>query len=311
MHGYALGADGFRGREFPNPAMKAEEVRVSVEYVCLEPDDVLGPSEICPGGGLVGTVVECGDAATALMGARVLVPQVVACGECDTCRRGAATVCPNRYVLGTDRHGGCAKTVVCAGRWLTQMRDDLNLEGPLAALVAGPGLRAYALFCRAGVTAGDVTIVLGCGPTAEILALLAESRGAKLARSGHNGQEATVDDIEKQLADLSCQDRPQKIFVCSGEHHLAVAIDVAHPSSLITTATRVGNADVSILHARELSLLSLSYGHPDLLPETAALVVKGELDIGSILKEAKLGTESLDESHIAHNQGQCLVVHHV
>tara|TARA_R110002096_G_scaffold292224_1_gene486555 strand:- start:116920 stop:117840 length:921 start_codon:yes stop_codon:yes gene_type:complete len=304
VQGYALSADGFLSREFQSPELLGEDVRVRVEYACLETDSAL--DDVCPGGGLVGVVVECGEAATAFQDARVLVPQVSACGECDTCRRGAATVCPSRRVLGRDQHGGCAETVVCSGRWLTRVDELITLEGPMAALAAGPALRAYALFCKAGVAAGEVVIVLGTGATAEILALLATSRGAKLARGvGETSAEA----IAKQLSEQGCTDRPQKLFVVEGESNLELAIQIAHPSSVITTAIGVGNLDLQTLFDRELSLLSLSYGHPDLLPETAALIVKGELDLGAILSEAVLGPESFEQSRQAQSDGKCLVVH--
>ncbi len=304
MLGYALSAEGFAPRQFHNSELQAEEVRVRVEFVCLENDSAA--MDICPGGGLVGTVVESGEAASAFQGARVLVPQIIACGECDTCRRGAAPVCPTRRVLGRDHHGGCAESVVCSGRWLTRVDEQLSLKGPVAAIAAGPALRAYALFCRAGVAAGDVVVVLGNGATAEILAQLATTRGAKLIRSRGD---AVANEIAEQLTAQGCAERPQKLFVCEGDANLELAVRIAHPSSIVTTAIGAGAIDIQTLFDRELSLLALSYGHPDLLPETAALIVKGELDLGTILTEAPLGPESLEQSRAEQRAGKCLVVH--
>lgn len=305
MQGYVLSDEGFAERQLSSSELQAEDVRVRVEFVCVEQGNAA--AGISPGGGLVGTVIECGEAATAFQDKKVLVPQVVACGECDTCRRGAAPVCPSGQILGRDRHGGCAEHVVCSGRWLTQVDDRITLDGPIAALAAGPALRAYALFCRAGVSAGDVVIVLGQGPTAEILARLATVRGAKIA---HSKDAASVESIADKLSAQGCAGRPQKIFVCDGDANLELAIQLAHPSSIITTGVGVGDVDVRTLFQREVSLLALSYGHPDLLPETAALIVKGELDLGDILTEAPLGVDSLEQSRLAHQAGKCLVAHH-
>ncbi|MCP4446178.1 MAG: alcohol dehydrogenase catalytic domain-containing protein [Myxococcales bacterium] len=311
MRGYVLGPDGFAPREVSPTGMLPEEVRVAVQHVCLEPQDFSDVSDgVCPGGGLVGKVVECGAAASALHGARVLVPQVVACGECDTCRRGAATVCPERSVLGRDRHGGCAEVVVCAARWLTRCDEQLDLDGPLAALVAGPALRAYALFCRVGLSAGDVAIILGGGATAEILAMLASSRGARVARCGHDDEKPSTDYIRSQLSELGALDKPQKLFVLGNESDFTLATELAHPASILIEATGKGNADLAALHRRELSLLSLAYPHPDLLPETVALVAKGELEIGALLSATTLGANSLDESRRARRDGKCLVLSH-
>lgn len=305
MNGYTLSGEGFALREFPSSPLLDEEVRIRVEHCCLEPSDLEHAGDFCPGGSFVGTVIDCGSAATAFQNARVLVPAVVACGECDTCRRGAATVCPTRSVLGRDRHGGCGDTVVCSGRWLTRSDELLPLEGPIAALTAGPGLRAYGLYCRAGVSAGDVVIILGHSATAEILAVLATSRGSKVARGD---VDTSPDAIRAELSKQGAADRPQKLFVCDGKANLALAIAVAHPSSVITSAVATETLAASSALEKELSLLNQSYPHPDLLPETAALVVKGELDLGKVLAEGLLSETSPADAERAAQAGSCLVV---
>ncbi len=305
MNGYTITGEGFDLREIASAQLLDEEVRVQVEFCCLEPRDLQAPQEWCPGGGLVGTVIECGSAATAFDGARVLVPSVVACGECDTCRSGAATVCPTRSVLGRDRHGGCAESVVCSGRWLTRADDLLPLSGPTAALAAGPALRAYAMYCRAGVRAGDVVLVFGHGPAASVLATLATQRGSKVARTD---VDESAEAVSAQLQALGCADRPQKIFVCDGEANVAKALSMAHPSSIITLGIGTGSIDASVVFAKELALLHLGDAHPDLLPEAAALVVKGELDLGSILSERTLGASTPVDAAEAEAEGRCLVV---
>lgn len=305
MNGYALSGEGFALHEFPSSPLLDEEVRVRVEHCCLEPSDLRSSGEFCPGGSLVGTVIDCGSAATAFQDARVLVPAVVACGECDTCRRGAATVCPSRSILGRDRHGGCADSIVCSGRWLTRADDLLPLEGPQAALAAGPGLRAYGLYCRAGVSAGDVVIILGHSATAELLTVLATSRGSKVARGD---VDTNPDAIRAELSKQGAADRPQKLFVCDGEANVALAIAVAHPNSVITSAVATETLAVSSAFDKELSLLNQSYPHPDLLPETAALVVKGELDLGKVLTDGLLSATSPADAERAEQAGTCLVV---
>lgn len=310
MRGYTLGVDGFAAGEHAAAALRDDEVRVQVEHACLEPVDLDPNQETCPGGGLVGRVVECGDAATAFQDAHVLVAPIIACGECHTCRRGAATVCPARAVLGRDRHGGCAESIVCGGRWLTRLDDALNLEGPVAAVAAGPGLRAYAMFCRAGVTAGDIVVILGQGATASILAALAGSRGAKIARAGTGDAPATAADIESQLTELDSHGRPQKLFVCDGEENLALAMSIAEPASVLTVGLGSGRLDFAGLYDREISVLAVSHGHPDLMPELAALVVKGELDLSKVFVDGAIGPESAAESQAAFAAGQALVIRH-
>ena len=275
--------------------LQGNEVRVEAEYACLEPF----------GGGLVGRVMECGEAATALQDARVLVTPVIACGECHTCRAGAAMVCPDRKILETDSEGGYGKSVVCAGRWLTRLEDPLELDGPIAALVAGPALRAYGLFCRAGVAAGDVVVVLGSSPVAGILAKLATARGCKVVEGL-----STTADIDAKLVELDCQNRPLKLFACDGEANLALATQVAQPASTIAGGTGMGELDAAIVYKKGLSVFAQEFAHPDLLPELAALVVKKELDLGVFPVLVALSPENRLQSQHAFNQGKCLVTHY-
>ncbi len=275
--------------------------------MCLEPHGFGHASEFALGGGLVGRVTACGEAATVLQDAHVLVSPLIACGECHTCRAGAATVCPSRQILGRDCDGGLAQSVVCAGRWLTTLEGSLVLDGPIAALVAGPALRAYGLFCRAGVATGDVVIVLGHGPAAGVLVKLATARGCKVVFGL-----STTADISTKLAQLDCQSRPQKLFVCDGKANLALATRIAQPASIIASGIGLGELDVALLHNKELSLFAQEFAHPDLIPELAALVVKKELDLGSFLAkdttpEGRTNDDLRAQSQQAFNDGKCLL----
>lgn len=307
MKAWLLGPSGFEPSEQETPALASDELRVQVEAACLEPNDVERADGFAPGGGLVGKVVECGDAATAFAEARVLVSPVRACGECDSCRRGFATVCPSAVLLGQSAHGGCAESVVASPRWLTRLDRGLEIEGPGAAIIAGPALRAYALYCRAGVSAGELMIVLGRGPTAAILCQLGETRGAKVARA--HGVDAAAK-LRDQLQSIDAKGRPQRIFVCDGGDSLASAIEVANPGSIILTWQRRGELELSTIVDRELSLLGLHHGHPDLMPETAALVAKGELDLSPWLRHQGIDAESPEAATQAFSHDQCLVVSH-
>lgn len=272
--------------------LQGNEVRVEAEYACLEPF----------GGGLVGRVMECGEAATAWQDTRVLVTPLIACGECHTCRAGAATVCPDRKILEMNSDGGYGESVVCAGRWLTRLEGPLELDGPIAALVAGPALRAYGLFCRAGVAAGDVVVVLGRSPVAKILAKLATARGCKVVEGL-----SSATDIDAKLVELDCQSRPQKLFVCDGEANLALATQVAQPASTIASGIGIGELDAAVVYKNGLSVFGQEFAHPDLLPELAALVVKKELDLGSFPVLVALSPENQIQSQDAFDQGKCLV----
>jgi D-arabinose 1-dehydrogenase-like Zn-dependent alcohol dehydrogenase len=307
MKAWRLGPSGFEPGEQKTRPLASDELRVQVEAVCLEPTDLAAAGDFAPGGGLVGRVIECGDAATAFDSARVLVSPVQACGECDSCRRSFATVCPSRVLLGRSADGGCAESIVANARWLTRLDQGLEvIEGPVAALIAGPALVAYALYCRAGVSAGELMIVLGQGATAAILSSLGESRGAKVIRA--SGSSAAV--VRDALQDIDTKDQPQRIFVCDGEGSLALAMELAPPGSMIVAHQREGALELAPFVERELSLIGLSFGHPDLMPETAALVAKGELDLRPFMLAQTMEAASPESSRQAFEQGQCLVLSH-
>lgn len=307
MKVWLAGPSGLAPGEQEAPPLAADELRVQVEAACLEPQDITRAKSVAPGGGVVGRVVECGEAATAFAGARVLVAPVAACGECDTCRRGFATVCPTRAILGETIHGGCAESVVAKARWLTRLDTGLEVEGPVAALLAGPALSAYGLYTRAGVSAGELMIVLGEGPTAAILCTLGRSRGVTVVNATGSNASAVV---REALHSVDGNGRPQKIFVCDGPESLPAAVHLANPGSIVVVAQTSGSFDVSAIVRSDLTLLGFSYGHPDLMTETAALVSKGELELGPFLSHGEMGASAIDASADAFAAGRCLVLSH-
>jgi len=153
---------------------------------------------------------------------------------------------------------------------------------------------------------------LGQGPVAGILKALATARGTKVA-SGHVGdttEAAQIQSITAQLAELDLVGRPQKIFVCDGGANLALAIALAEPASILCCAVATGELDGSAMFERELNVFFVAQGHPDLLPEAAALVVKGEIVLDEFLVSRPLGPTSPAESKRAFDEGKCLVAHH-
>ncbi len=307
MKVWLSGPAGLEPQAHQEAELASDELRISVEAVCLEPNDLLRAKEVAPGGGVVGRVVECGDAATGFEDARVLVSPVAGCGECDTCRRGFAAVCPTRSILGQTIHGGCAESVVAKARWLTRLDTGIEIDGPSAALVAGPALSAYGLYARAGVSAGELMVVLGQGPTATILTTLGTSRGVTVA-SGH-GVEA-AERVRDELSSVDGSGRPQTIFVCDGSESLSAAMKIANPGSFVLVAQASGTFDLDEMADRDLGILGFSYGHPDLMTETAALVAKGELDLSPFLKHQTIDSDAPSSAATAFAEGKCLVLSH-
>jgi hypothetical protein len=70
---------------------------------------------------------------------------------------------------------------------------------------------------------------------------------------------------------------PVKIFATNAE--LAQAIALASPGAIVVVLARGAPAsvDVGAALAGEVTIVGVAGAHPDLVPELAALVVKGEL----------------------------------
>lgn len=286
------------------PVLAPDEVLVTVEAVCLAPEDFCSLEKRPPGGAVVGLVTECGDDASACLGARVLVGAVNACGECNVCRHGLVAACSRLKILGEDVDGGCAQKVVTRERWLTRLDERLNVPGPQAALIPGPVLTAYNLYTHADISPGDLVITLGDGPIAKVAASLGTHRGAQvIAAAG----EEPAGQIREALAQIDSLDCPQKILLCDASSGLRQAVDFAAPGSVIVAYGQDESISSLDLCARELKILGFRYSHPDLIPEIAALVVKGDLELAPLHQPGQILDASLESASAAFDAGKCLV----
>jgi threonine dehydrogenase-like Zn-dependent dehydrogenase len=150
-------------------------------------------------------------------------------------------------------------------------------------------------------------VVLGKGPTAAILGVLGRSRGVTVVST--HGENA-ADQVREELRSVDASGRPQKIFVCDGDQSLPAAMEIANPGSVVVVAQAGGSLDLTGLAARDLTLLGFSYGHPDLMTETAALVAKGELDLSPFMHHQVMSADAARQSELAFGEGQCLVLTH-
>jgi threonine dehydrogenase-like Zn-dependent dehydrogenase len=234
----------------------------------------------------VGRVVKAGDRAQGLLDRRVLVGPIDPCGECDVCRHGGAAVCPlakRRDELGTH--------VVCAGRWLVPLDDGLALPTPAAAAVAGDVALAYTLYARSGVGPREPVVVVGGSPIARFLIEILLAKGitpTAVAAPGpwtdwlvRKGVEVARDRAALTAA-IAAQSFGTKSWrvICGAPAALPDAVELAGPRAMLTLlATPALPPIPGEVIAREVSLLGVAGAHPDLVVETAAMCVKGEIDL--------------------------------
>lgn len=108
----------------------------------------------------IGTVVEAGVNAKALIGQRVACGAGVACGQCKRCLEGRTNLCQKYYTLGLSIHGGLAEYVAAPSNICIPIPDDIKDEHAALAQPLAVGIHGVR---RSGVQKGDTVIVLGVG----------------------------------------------------------------------------------------------------------------------------------------------------
>jgi threonine dehydrogenase-like Zn-dependent dehydrogenase len=218
------------------------------------------PSEVS------GTVVDAGEAAREWLGRRVVVPRLLPCGDCEHCRRGRVASCASLVARAR-----LERTQAVPARWLTSVEPPLWPEGAelwqLAAL-ADAALAPYTALSRAGVGPSDRVVVVGSDARARFAAAIVAAKGAKLVDGDATPDGAVV------LA-TTPRDWPRALA------RLAAGVTVALLDGTEPSAPAI---DLPRLVAAEARLLGVVGGHPDLLPELVALVVRGQLRLDDTVR---------------------------
>ena len=188
-----------------------------------------------------GRVVAAGADAGKLLDHAVIVPAVIPCGECDLCSRGLGNICRSQKMPGNDIHGGFAGhiTVPAVGICgVDESRlDAAGLDLAQVSVVADAVTTPYQAVTLAGVSAGDVAVVIGVGGVGSYAVQIAHAMGAaviaidvdenkleKLREYGAaltlNAREFDARELKKQVGGFAKQNGLRmtewKIFECSG-----------------------------------------------------------------------------------------------
>jgi threonine dehydrogenase-like Zn-dependent dehydrogenase len=147
---------------------------------------------------LVGRVVDCGRAARGhVVGTRVVAPFSTCCGRCFYCARGLSARCPEGALFGwvqngAGLHGAQAGFVRVPHADATLVAVDEDLPAELALLLADVVPTGWHVARLGEVTAGDVVVVIGCGPIGLAAVVAAREQGA--------GRVFAVDTVAERLA---------------------------------------------------------------------------------------------------------------
>jgi L-gulonate 5-dehydrogenase len=127
---------------------------------------------------IAGLVTEVGAGVTGLEpGTAVVVEPFVSCGTCYPCRVGKSNCCAELQIIGIHRPGGYADYVVAPASLIHRIPSGLSLSFASFAEPVAIGVQA----CRRGqVAAGELVLILGCGPIGLALIEVAKARGARV-----------------------------------------------------------------------------------------------------------------------------------
>ncbi len=129
-----------------------------------------------------GRVVAGGKGYEDWVGKAVLIPAVIPCGECDLCKRGKETICRQQYVPGCDTHGGFASHIKIPGFGLCEIDEAklaaAGLDLADVSVVADALTTPYQAVAQAGLSEGDLAIVIGVGGVGGYCVQVAAAMGA-------------------------------------------------------------------------------------------------------------------------------------
>ena len=126
---------------------------------------------------LAGEVLEIdGNSQNLKVGDNIIVMPYVNCGKCLACKKGKTNCCTNIRVLGVHTDGGMQQKVAIRTDLLIPAKD-LTFEE--MAIVEPLAIGAHAIR-RAKITAGEIIVVIGCGPIGIGLMKLAQIKGAEV-----------------------------------------------------------------------------------------------------------------------------------
>lgn len=242
----------------------------------------------------VGVVEAAGAEAQAHLGKRVLVPGTVP--ESDD--RDAALVALVQPGVADD--AVIASHLVCPARWTLPLEEGLELDTAVAALAARELVDAYALLIEANVIPRAPVIVCGTGATAELAARLARTRGSDALLLARPGSAATV------VAELPAARRHERVHVLIAtddpellDEATALLSRLRRPSVAVLASARAGGAlDLATIGRSGGRFSGVVGGHPDLLAEAVALVVKGQLSLDGVAPCVAVDEPLVDDTRV-------------
>jgi 6-hydroxycyclohex-1-ene-1-carbonyl-CoA dehydrogenase len=264
-----------------------------------------------------GRVSAAGSGAESWIGRAVVVPAVIPCGECEQCRRGKGTICPHQKMPGNDIHGGFASHVVVPARGLCAVDEARLARVGLAladvSVVADAVTTPYQAVVQAGVSPGQLAVIIGVGGVGSYAAQIARAVGATVVAvdvdqakldalqaegvaRGFNARQLDPKALKKEIVEHAKKSgasaREWAIFECSGTaagQTTAWSL-LVHGATLAVVGFTLDKVEVRLsnlmaFHARALGNWGCA---PELYPAALDLVLDGRVKLAPFVERRPL-----------------------
>lgn len=241
-------------------------------------------------------------------GSRVFVPGRIPCGECAACRRGLCGACPH---LRAVEPGPGSRRIDVPERFVVPIAAEISATRLIAAGLVAEIIGATA---RAGLGPGDTAIWMGRRPWARVGASWTASRGCRtflLSGStaappaterdgvvalavglGPDGWREVVADAE--AAGGPAGGRPERrIFVCGDGGPIGrAAMELTTPGSTLSFLLGAPPLIAGLEALPPLRIFTGGFGHPDLIAEALAAIVRSDVDVEGAFQEVRACDEN-------------------
>lgn len=263
-----------------------------------------------------GVVERVGERVTDLQsGDHVTVMPLLPCGTCPTCQSGYRHICPNLRFMGIETPGAFQELWTVPASVVHRLPSDLPLR--LGALVEPVAVACHDVR-RAELVRGEYVVVLGGGPIGALIALVAQSQGARVLVSEINGyriallQSLGIDVInpeeinlaERVLGDTDGSGADVVFEVTSSSAGARLMTELARPRGRIVVVAIFPTPPPVDLHRvfwRELQLRGTRVYEPQDFEESIRLLAQGGLPLDRLIS-AEFPLEQLDQA-VARLQG--------
>lgn len=173
-------------REVPVPQPGPDEVRIRVARIGICGSDIhvwhgnhpFTPFPVVQGHEFCGYLDALGsDVRDLTVGALVTAMPQIVCGTCGACRKGMFNICENLKVRGFQADGCGQEYFVTKADRIVTLPDDFTLDQ--GAFMEPVAVAVHAVD-RLGDVAGENIVVTGAGPIGNLIAQVAQLKGAKV-----------------------------------------------------------------------------------------------------------------------------------